>query len=69
MNMDPRIEQLETRIAFLDQANVQLSGEIYRLKQQLETVREQLATLSGRLAAAQEAPTGYAAEDERPPHY
>lgn len=67
--MDPRIEHLETRVAFLDQANAQLSDEIYRLTQQLDSVREQLALLAGRLEAAQDAPTAYASEDEKPPHY
>ena len=67
--MSDRLEQIETKIAFLEQANAQLSDVVYRQQQELETLREQLATLGDRLASAQSAPTSYSLEDEKPPHY
>jgi uncharacterized coiled-coil protein SlyX len=67
--MNQRLEQLEIKIAFLEQANAQLSDELYQQRQQVEALREQLATLVGRIEAAQTSPTTYAPEDEKPPHY
>lgn len=67
--MDQRIDQLEIKVAFLEQANAQLSDELYRQRQQLEALRQQLLALSGRFEAAQAQPSDYTAEDEKPPHY
>ena len=67
--MDQRLDQLEIKIAFLEQANAQLSDELIRQRQQVESLREQLASLLGRIDAAQNSPTAYAPEDEKPPHY
>jgi uncharacterized coiled-coil protein SlyX len=47
--MNQRLEQLEIKIAFLEQANAQLSDELYQQRQQVEALREQLATLVGRI--------------------
>jgi SlyX protein len=67
--MDARIEQLEIKVAFLEEANAQLGDELYRQQQQLEALRTQLEGLSGRFEAAQASPTAYTAEQEKPPHY
>jgi SlyX protein len=67
--MEARIEQLEIKVAYLEQANGQLSDEIYRQRQQVEALRMQLEALSGRFEAAQSSPTTYTAEQEIPPHY
>jgi len=67
--MNQRIEQLEIKIAFLEQANAQLSDEIIRQRQEFEVLRAQMAALTGRIEAAQSQPTAYAPEDEKPPHY
>lgn len=67
--MDASIEQLEVKVAFLEQANAELGDEIYRLRQQLESLRQQLDTLGGRFEAALSAPTAYSSDDEKPPHY
>jgi SlyX protein len=67
--MQQRIEQLETKVAFLEQANAQLSDELYRQQQQLEALRIELASLLERLDAAQSQATTYSPEDEKPPHY
>lgn len=67
--MDQKLDQLEVKIAWLEQANAELSDELIRQRRELEVLREQLSMLTGRFEAAQEQPTAYTAEDEKPPHY
>jgi SlyX protein len=67
--MNERIEQFEVKVAFLEQANSQLSEEVFRLRKELETLETRLHTLTGRFEAALVTPTAYTAEDEKPPHY
>jgi uncharacterized coiled-coil protein SlyX len=67
--VNQRIEQLEFKVAFLEQANAQLSEELYRQRQEMEALRARLAVLLERLEAAQSQPTQYTPEQEKPPHY
>jgi SlyX protein len=67
--MNARLDQLEIKIAFLEQANAQLSDVIYQQRQEIDALREQFAALTGRVEAAQSQPTTYSAEEEKPPHY
>jgi SlyX protein len=67
--MTDRLEQIEVRIAYLEQANGQLSDEVLRQQRELEALRQQLAALLQRQEAAQSSPTVYSAEEEKPPHY
>jgi uncharacterized coiled-coil protein SlyX len=67
--MSDRIEKIEVRIAFLEQANAELSDALIRQQQEIKALREQLDTATQRFEAAQSAPTAYAPEDEKPPHY
>ena len=67
--MTDRFEQLEFRIAYLEQANTQLGDTVYQQQQDLKALRLQLQTLLQRLEAEQGQPTEYTAEDEKPPHY
>jgi len=67
--MTDRLEQVEIRIAFLEQANGELSDVVYKLRQELEALRAELATLTQRWESSQSAPTAYTAEQEKPPHY
>jgi uncharacterized coiled-coil protein SlyX len=67
--MSDRLEQIEVRIAYLEQANAQLSDALVQQQQELKTLRAQLAAATQRLEAAQSAPTAYTLEDEKPPHY
>jgi SlyX protein len=62
------IERLEIKIAYLEQANAELSDVVYRQGQELESLRAQLSELLRRLDAAQ-TPTPSSPEDEIPPHY
>lgn len=67
--MEQRIEQLEIKVAYLEQANAQLSDLVYRQRQELEALRTQLAGFAERIEAAREPATDYTAEQEKPPHY
>jgi uncharacterized coiled-coil protein SlyX len=67
--MTDRLEQVEIRIAYLEQANAELSDVVYRLRQELEAVRAEFSTLTQRWDASQAASTAYTAEQEKPPHY
>jgi uncharacterized coiled-coil protein SlyX len=67
--MTDRLEQIEIRIAFLEQANVQLGDTVYQQQQELKALRAQLATLLQRLEAEQAQPTTWTPQDEKPPHY
>jgi SlyX protein len=64
-----RLEQIEIRIAYLEQANAQLSDMVIRQQQELETLRTRLTTQLARIEAAQAQATEYTDEEEKPPHY
>lgn len=67
--MQQTLEQLETRIAWLEQTNTELSDELYRQRQQIEALQARLVHLADRFEATRSAPTPYTADDEKPPHY
>lgn len=67
--MTERLDTIETKIAFLEQANAELSDVVYRQRQELEKLQARLDNLVTRLETAQSPPTSYTAEDEKPPHY
>jgi SlyX protein len=63
------LEQIETKIAFLERANAELSDVVFRQHQDIEALRAQIAALADRIEAAR-ADTGVRTpEEERPPHY
>jgi SlyX protein len=68
MNSDA-IERIETKIAFLESANVELSDVVYRQQQEMSALRARLDALAQRIEAAQTPETLRSAEEERPPHY
>ena len=67
--MNQRIEQLEIKVSYLEEANAQLSDLIFRQRQELDALRVQIAGFMERVEAAREQSTAYTAEDEKPPHY
>ncbi len=67
--MDQHREQLEIKIAFLEAASTQLSELVSQPHQQIDALRAQLASVLGRIEAAQAQVTAYKPEDEKPPHY
>lgn len=68
MNTDD-IERIDLRIAYLERANNDLSEVVYRQQQEIDTLRAQIAALSGKMESAMSEQTIYTAEQERPPHY
>lgn len=67
---DDALEKIETKIAFLEQANSELSDLVFRHERLIEALQAQLATMGARLRASQESDvTPRTLEEERPPHY
>jgi SlyX protein len=66
--MGTSFEQIEIKIAYLEQANAELSDVVYKQRQELEALRAQLSEVLRRLDAAQ-TPMTYSPADEKPPHY
>jgi SlyX protein len=63
------IERLETKIAFLESANVELSDVVYRQSLEIQSLRARFDALVQRVEAAQTPETARTAAEERPPHY
>lgn len=63
------LEQIETKIAFLEGANAELSEVVFRQHREIETLRAQIVALAARIDAAQSDGVVRTAEEERPPHY
>jgi uncharacterized coiled-coil protein SlyX len=63
------LEQIETKIAFLERANAELSDVVFRQHRDIETLRAQIAGLVARIDAAQAEAAVRTPEEERPPHY
>jgi SlyX protein len=68
MNSDD-LERLESKIAFLERANNELSDVVYRQHLEIQGLRARLDTLAERLSAASSPDEIRTPEDERPPHY
>ena len=68
--MDARsIEQIETKIAFLERANAELSDVVFRQHRDIEALREQLSSLALRFQGRESDQPARPPQDERPPHY
>ena len=64
------LERIETKIAFLESANAELSDVVYRQKKEIDELKARLSILSARLDAGQaEGGRPYTLEEEKPPHY
>ena len=63
------LEQIETKIAFLERANAELSDVVFRQQREIEALRAQIAALAVRVEAAQSDTDVRTPEEERPPHY
>lgn len=66
---DHTLEQIETKIAFLERANAELSDVVFRQHQEIEALRTQVVGLASRIDAAQSGAGVGTPEEERPPHY
>ena len=64
------LERIETKIAFLERANAELSDVVYAQRKELDELRTRLASLSTRLEAGPaDGGRPYTLEEEKPPHY
>ena len=69
--MNPEtLEQIETKVAFLERANAELSDVVYRQQREIDDLRVRLTSLSVRLDSGQaDGGRPYTLEEEKPPHY
>ena len=64
------LERIETKIAFLESANAELSDVVYRQRKEIDELKARLSALSARLDAGPgEGSRPYTLEEEKPPHY
>ena len=63
------LEQIETKIAFLERANAELSDVVFRQHLEIQTLRAQIVGLVARIDAVQSDTGVRPPEEERPPHY
>ena len=63
------VERLESKIAYLERANNELSDVVYRQHREIQRLRERLDALAERFDSVTTADERRTPEDERPPHY
>lgn len=65
---DDPLERVQSKIAYLERAVVELSDAVFRQHQDIQSLQAQLKTIRERMAAT---PTDEprTLEQERPPHY
>ena len=64
-----RLEQLETKIAYLEQANQELSDVLFAQQKAMGRLEARLGRLADRIEALAEPAGEYPVEEEKPPHY
>jgi SlyX protein len=63
------IERLETKIAFLERANNELSDVVYRQQREIQGLHARIDALVERVSSIRTPDEVRTPEDERPPHY
>jgi uncharacterized coiled-coil protein SlyX len=66
---DETLEQIQTKIAFLERAATELSDVVFRQQQEIRALDVKLKAVSDRLSSAQAEESPPSPEQERPPHY
>ena len=66
---DETLEEIQTKIAFLERANTDLSDVVYRQQQEIRALNARIEEVAERLDIAQAEERQRPPEDERPPHY
>ena len=66
---DETLEQIQTKIAFLERAASELSDTVFRQHQEIQALQAKLDAVVDRLSAAQTDEGVRPPEQERPPHY
>ena len=65
---DDPLEQVQSKIAYLERAIVELSDAVFRQHQDIQSLEAQLKAMRDRMAGAP-ADDARTPEQERPPHY
>lgn len=63
------LEQVQTKIAFLEHANASLSEVVFRQQQEIKALGARIKEVAERLESVQAEERQRPADDERPPHY
>ena len=63
------VERIETKIAFLERANADLSDVVFRQQQEIRALVARLNEVAERFEASQSEDRALLPADERPPHY
>ena len=66
---DEAVERIELRLAYLENANNELSDVVYRQQQEIAELRARLGLLANRFDELENKPAEWTAVDEKPPHY
>jgi uncharacterized coiled-coil protein SlyX len=66
---DETLEQIQTKIAFLERAASDLSDTVFRQHQEIQALEAKLKAVVDRLSGAQFDESARPPEQERPPHY
>jgi SlyX protein len=66
---DVTLEYIETKIAFLEGANAELSEVVYRQQREIDQLRAQLAAVASQFDELKLVTASSDMEPERPPHY
>ncbi len=66
---DATLELIQSKIAFLERANGELSDQLYRQHREIEALTRRLQELADRLNSAVSEERVRAPDEERPPHY
>jgi SlyX protein len=66
---DESLEQVQSKIAHLERAVVELSDMVFRQHQEIQALQAQVKAVKERLEGAALAEAAGTPEHERPPHY
>jgi uncharacterized coiled-coil protein SlyX len=66
---DETLEQIQTKIAFLERAATELSDVVFRQQKEIQALYAKLKAVADRLNSAQVEDNPRPPEQERPPHY
>jgi SlyX protein len=66
---DETLEQIQTKIAFLERASAELSDVVFRQHREIQALEAKLKAVAERLSSAQSSEALHTPEQERPPHY
>jgi SlyX protein len=66
---DETLEQIQTKIAFLERAASELSDVVFRQHKEIQVLQAKLKAVSDRLNGVQSDESPPPPDQERPPHY